>query len=281
MTFNAYETSIEAGRPIEFYTFTLGDVVWRYTSADVEWTFESNVYTPAAITCPNVQQTGEPTMDALILDVPSWIAPAQLFMSAPPSRKVQVVIAMLHADDTEAIVHYNGEIGQVNFPMPGRARITCESLMASMDREGLRHAWQRSCTHALYDPLTCKVNKATYGVPFTVLTISGFTVGIELTTAQPDGHFSNGFIEWSHPIRGTEYLAVEDHDAATPGGPDEPNAVITLFEAPGEMFEGAMGTIYPGCNFTPANCRAFGNYDNFGGNPDMPGKSPFDGDPVF
>ena len=281
MTFNAYETSIEQGRPVEFYTFTLGDVVWRYTSADVELVHATHTYTPAAITCPNVQQTGEPAVDALVLDVPSWVAPAQLFMSAPPSRKVQVVISMLHAGDTDAIVHYNGEISQANFPMPGRARLVCESLLASLEREGLRHAWQRSCTHALYDPLTCKVNKAAHGVAFTVLTISGFTVGIELALAQPDGHFSNGFLEWSHPIRGTEFVAIEDHDVATPSGPDEPNAVLTLFESPGEMFEGATGTVYPGCNFTPANCQAFSNYDNFGGNPDMPGKSPFDGDPVF
>jgi hypothetical protein len=281
MAFDDYERSQEHGRPIEFYIFTLGPIVWRYTTAEQDLVVDEETYLAAAIQGDSVKQTGEPTNDALTIEVPSWIAPAQMFMSAPPTQPIQMSIGMMHAGDTEMLIAYNGEVTQVNFPMPGRARITIESLMTSMQREGLRLGWQRSCPDSLYDPLTCKVSKAAWLVNLTVLTIDGFTLGVNLAVGKPAGHLDNGFIEWNHPARGIEYLAIERHELVTGNPVGEVNARLTLFAPPGELFEGATGSAYPGCAFTPAACQAFGNYPNYGGVPDMPGKSPFDGDPVF
>ncbi len=278
MSFNAFELSTESGRPIEYYVFTLGTAVWRYTTAETDVTIGSDVYTAAAIKADSVKQTGETSNDARSIDVPSWIGPAQLFMGSAPSAPITMTVGVRHVGDTEVIVAYVGEISQVNYPLPGRARITVESLLSSMRREGLRLAWQRTCPYVLYDTLTCKVDKAAYKIDFTVLAISGFDVYVELATTQVTGHFNGGFFEWNHPIRGKEYVAIQAHAQIASA---EWNARLQLFMPPGELFEGVTGSAYPGCDFTPTRCQFFGNYDNYGGVPDLPGRSPFDGNPVF
>lgn len=277
MSFIELETSREDGRPVIFYAFTLNNVTWRYTSADEDLTVGGHSWKSAAITDDGIKQTGETVNDALTLEAPSWVGPAMLFMSAAPSKAVQLTIFAKHEGDSEMRAAYVGEITQINFPIPGRCRITVETLASTMEREGLRLAWQRSCPYSLYDVVTCKVDKATWGVPFVVLDVSGFTALIELATGQANGFFTSGFMEWLHPIRGSEFLPIDAHS----GSAGAINATVTFLGAPGDLYPGATGTIYPGCNFTPANCQAFGNYDNYGGVPDLPGKSPFDGNPVF
>ncbi len=277
MSFNEYEQSIEDGRPVVFYSFTLGNVTWRYTSADENLSVGGHEWVAAAISDDGSKQTGETVNDITTIEAPNWIGPATVFMSGAPSKNVQVGIFTKHEGDSELTVTYLGEITQINYPMPGRCRIACETLASTMEREGLRFGWQRTCTYSLYDPLNCKVDKAAWGVTFTVLSIDAFTLTVDLATTRATDHFNGGFIEWAHPIRGSEFLPIDEHTQLT----GTPNARMVLFSDPGDLFVGATGTAYPGCNFTPANCQAFGNYDNYGGVPDMPGKSPFDGDPVF
>lgn len=278
MTFEAFEVSAESGRPVEYYTFTFGNVSWRYTTAERDVSIGADIYTAAAIRADSVKQTGETSTDARSIDAPSWIGPAQVFMNSAPSAPVAMTVGVRHIGDDEVVIAYVGEITQVNYPVPGRARLTVESLLASMSREGLRLPWQRSCPYVLYDSLTCKVDKAAHKVDFVVLAISGFDVFVSLLTTKPSGHFDGGFFEWLHPIRGKEYVAVQEHEQLSSG---ESNARLQLFMPPGELFEGAAGSAYPGCDFTPVRCQFFNNYDNYGGVPDLPGRSPFDGNPVF
>lgn len=278
MAFLDLEDSIEDGRPISFYQFVLGSVAWRYTSAEEAITVGGHTWQPAAITDDGSKQTGEAVNDVLTIDAPSWIGPAQVFMSASPSKSIQVTIFAKHEGDAELVAIYVGDISQINYPLPaGMVKISCETLGASMQREGLRLAWQRPCPYALYDPVTCKVNKALWGTTFVVQTIDGDIIRILLSTARATDFYNNGFLEWAHPIRGTETLAIDTYTQVAAS--DE--GTIALLSPAGDLFVGATGTAYPGCNFTPASCTGFANYDNYGGVPDMPGKSPFDGNPFF
>lgn len=288
MPFEVIESSIEGGKPIEFYSFTLGDTVWRYTTSEKDLIAGGFTWTSAAIARGSIKQTGESISDVQTLTVPSWIGPAQLFMTQAPSNSIMLTIWCKHEGDApvgdapDAVVIYSGEVTNCNFPLPGQAILSVESLVSSMNREGLRLAWQRSCPYAVYDPVTCKVSKAAFKTDFVVLTIDGFTLGVELATAKANGYFSNGFLEWIHPIRGIEYLSIEVHTAVASPPSGEPNAFFVVMNAPGELFEGAAGSVYPGCTFTPTDCtEKFDNFPNYGGVPDLPGRSPFDGNPVF
>ncbi|MGP1665642.1 MAG: phage BR0599 family protein, partial [Rhodanobacter sp.] len=48
------------------------------------------------------------------------------------------------------------------------------------------------------------------------------------------------------------------------------------------LLEGMDVKAYPGCQRTSAVCAAkYNNLLNYGGYPHLPGKSPFDGDPLY
>jgi hypothetical protein len=275
MAYSDFENSTEEGRPVRFYEFVFGSITWRYTSAEETLVANGHTWEPAAITDDGVRQTGEISNDAMTLTAPAWVGPGQLFMSGTPSASVQIsVFENQEGDpDNEIVAVYVGEVSQVNYPFPGSCRITAETLMASLEREGLRLAWQRACPYVLYDPVTCRLDKTPFGKPFTVLSFDGQVATVEFGApgTPANGTLDSGFIEWNHPLRGVELLAIET----------QVGTAITLFSPAAEIMPGATGIAYPGCNLSPAACQAFGNYDNYGGHFDLPGKSPFDGDPVF
>lgn len=273
MSYDQYESALEDNLPIYLYRFTLNDKVWRYTSSETDVFAGGYTWlTGAAISDDGVKQTGEAVTDGLTITASSEIGPVDLYMHYPPSRPMQVAIFRAQEDDPEVVAVYMGEVVQVSVPVPGTASISCETLSVTMRRAGLRLGWQRSCPHMLYDTLTCKVNKAAYGVA-AVATVAGNgqIQAAELAT-KPVGYFSGGFIEWVDPDRGIERRAIESHSA---GG------VITLFGASDGISVGMSFTAYPGCARTTSACNSFNNIGNYGGIPNLDGKSPFDGNPVF
>lgn len=273
MSYDAIESSVDSGRPLFCYQFVLGTTVWRYTSAAVDVRdADDNVWLAVPISDDGVKQTGEAVSDALTIRAPFTLGPVQVHMSTPPAENIQVSIHRKHVDDDEMVVVYSGEVRQVNFPVPGQATITCETTGASMQRDGLRLGWQRGCPYALYDPLTCKVDKALHAVTLRVMAISGFTITTDVADVLDDGHFAGGFIQWTHPVRGTEYRGIEAHTGLD----------LLIFGMTDDLYEGMVVTAYPGCPRTTAACiEKFNNLPNYGGIPHMPGKSPFDGTPVF
>lgn len=282
MPFSDIENSLQFGRPISFYEFAFGSVIWRYTTAEEPIVAGGFTWEPAAISDDGVRQTGEISNDGTGIDAPSWIGPGQLFMSAAPSRDVRVRILDKHEQSPDMVVRYSGVISQVGFPAPGRCKITCDTLQATMERDGLRLGWQRSCPYALYDPLTCRVNKASWSADFFVTQVIDYTATVIITggpiqtAARVRAYLDNGFIEWTHPLRGVELLAIDTHEFVSGD-----THTFTFLGDPGELAPGATGKVYRGCSFTPESCQSFSNYDNYGGVPGLPSKSPFDGTPIF
>lgn len=266
MSYQEYETSVEMAQPIRLYTFSIGSRSWRYNSSDAQVvTVDGKLWLPAAIEDDGVKQTGESATDAMTIKAQSDIAPAQLFKLSPPSSRMSVVIAEKHIGDDEIYVQYVGEVSQYNEGTPGTATFVCETISATFDREGLRIGWQRSCPYALYDPATCRLDKTVFMVSATITSISASAVtvtGLGTGTA-----YSGGFIEWEHPVKGTERIGIESQTDGT----------IDLFGFPNDLYEGMTILVYRGCNQTPASCQSFGNYANYGGFTMLPGKSPFDG----
>jgi uncharacterized phage protein (TIGR02218 family) len=271
MTYATIETSNEDGRPIFLYAFILGAATFRYTSSDADVTVDGYKWTAVAISDDGPKLTGDATSDALTITAPNTIAPVQMFFGAPPSQPIMVKIYHYHEGDTQAVLAYVGELMQVNQPQPGTAILTCDAISASMQRDGLRLAWQRNCPFALYDDITCGVDKIAHGVPVKVADVVGNIVVLSGLNAA-DGMFDGGFIEWTHAVRGTEFLAIESQKGDT----------CEMFGDASGLYYNLAVIAYPGCNRTTEDCtNKFNNLDNFGGVPDLPGKSPFDGDPVF
>lgn len=271
MAFLDIETSREDGRPIYLYEFSIGARTWRYTSADETLTAGGLSYQAVAISDDGPRQSGESAADVLKINAPSRVGPAQLWMTGAPSAEISVAIQVKHEGSPDVVTIYAGFIQSINYPIPGQCVITCETLSASMRRQGLRLGYQRACPYATYDPLTCKVDKAIWSVDVVVVSIEGFTAVISGIADKADDYFDGGFMEWNHPVRGIEYLSIEEHTAGR----------FLLTGNVIDLFPGAAGKAYPVCRHTPESCLEFDAYDNHGGFVDLPGKSPYDGDPVF
>lgn len=272
MSFNPIEISTDQGRPTILYEFALGTTVWRYTSGPENVSFLGQTYTQCPISNETIKQSTDASSDALQVMLPSRLGVAQVFIGSPPANKVLMRMRQMHAGDTEAPLVYVGEVLQADWPEPGYTRLVAFNLSASLAREGLRLAWQRTCPFALYDRLTCKVSRGPHGTP-AILTGAGAgaVVAPEFAT-QPDGTFDGGFIEWEHPVRGTERRGIEGHVGDT----------LALFGLSDGLYHGLPVIAFRGCDRRIETCNTvFNNLANYGGVPSMPGKSPFDGDPVF
>lgn len=272
MSFNQVELSDDQGRPIYLYSFTLGAGTWRYTSSDADVQYGGYRWVATAISDEGVRLTGDTNTDTLEINAPNTIAPVQLFTGTPPASAIIVRIFHYHEGDNEAVLGYFGELMQVNQPEPGKAVLTCDTINASMQRDGLRLSWQRNCPYAVYDPYTCKADKSKHAIELVVFDVVGNVVVFNGLAGKPNGLLDGGFIEWEHPSRGLDFRAVERQVGNT----------CEMFGLGDGLYYGLKVTAYPGCQRTTTDCvETFNNLDNYGGVPDLPGKSPFDGDPVF
>lgn len=267
MAFGTYESSAESGQPIQFYRFTLGSNVWRYTSADQDLTVGGVVWLSEPVSDDGVRQSGETASDTMNVDCPDHIGPAAVFAVSPPSTDIQIEVLRAHAGDNALQVIYVGDIIQVNRPRPGQARLVCQSLSLTMRRMGLRLAYQRTCPYVVFDPLTCKLAKGPLAVTGTVQSVTGFVVQAQAFGSLAAGRLTGGFLEWTHPSQGTKTLTIEQHTGSA----------LLMFDDTSDLYPGLAVTAYPGCARTTAACESFGNLPNYGGFPYMPGKSPFDG----
>lgn len=271
MTFLGRETSVAAGAPVRLYEFQRGIFRWRYTNADRRITWQTLDFDPVAISDDGIRETGEATADALTITVPHDLPVAKLFRGAPPADDISLLIRDMHYGDSEALVSYIGDVEGVRWPTPQQARITCQSLAASMRRAGLRLTYERACAHALYDR-NCRVNRDLFAIAATVQSMDGATISSGTFDAQPDGWFDGGYVEWSIGSGETDRRGIERHVGAA----------LTLLGGTYGLSAGQNVIAYPGCLRTAAVCNAkFTNLVNYGGFPHLPGKSPFDGDPVF
>lgn len=267
------ELSLDSAKPVFLYAFTLGEKTWRYAAAASDvMTTDGYVWTATQINHDSVKQSGEAVSDTVTITASITIAPAQIFLVSPPGAEVFVRIFQKDYDDPDVFAIYAGGIAQVAPQEPGVVSLMCETASVSLRRQGLRYAWQRGCPYAVYDPLTCKVDKKLYEVPTTIVDIFGVGITVAADLSSELGSiYPGGFLTYNHPVKGIEYLGIEDQNLDT----------IYIFGSSNDLYVGQSVNLYRGCARTPAACSQFGNYLNYGGVPNMPGSSPFDGNNPF
>jgi len=276
MTYNTREISNAGGQPVSLYEFRLGNTYWRFCNADQDLTFGDDVYTAYAISDDGMTQGGSDQND-LQITIPTVAEVAQLFRSSRPSGKVWLTARHWHYgdDESETPTYWVGSI--TNSILIDRATATLygRSIGGTYDRNGLRLPWGRSCPHPLYG-IGCFVDKTEHEYSFVVDTVNGtnFTVEIAVGDTWEDpaeGSFSGGFIEWLRTDGSTDRRGIEKQD-----GND-----FRVFGGTDTITPGLEITAYPGCNRATSGCKLFDNLPNYGGFPHLPGKSPFDGTPIF
>ena len=100
MTFDATETSLESGRPIELYTFMIGTTeTFRYTSHDEEVVFGGQTYEVVQIERGQVQASKEDEINAIDITLPSDNEFASEFIGIIPGDPSTVQIVKTHQQE--------------------------------------------------------------------------------------------------------------------------------------------------------------------------------------
>lgn len=279
MSFNDKEISNNDGVRIGLYHFRWGTLNWYYTSADrpIEYGVDAEdnpiVYEPIAISDGGVRQGGEIGYDFQI-NMPVDNPVALLFRVTPPSGRVYVKVRRMQEGEADAPLYWIGTIGNVKPKNSAGVLVVCRASISLLKQTGLRLAWQTQCPHALYDR-QCQVNPDDFTFPFEIDSVVGNVV--TLKTSGDDkaaGYFSGGIVKWLVAEDTYNHRLIEEHTAPL---------VFTIFGR-GDGLEADMEVLLlPGCSrdINENGCLRFDNVDNYGGHKYRPGKSPFDGTPVF
>lgn len=276
MAYEDKEVSNQESRPIGLYKLQWGNTIWRYTSADRTITLnESGVdrdYLPVAISDNGMVQGGSQDNDFTIT-VPSDLPIVALFRGTPPSAPIYMTVRRKDYAEPDAPVYWIGTVANLRRPDDVSAEIIGATLTSSFKRSGLRLSWQKTCPHILYDH-GCKLNPEDFGVAGTVTDKTGTSITVTGAAVGNESSYIGGFIKWDAEGNGTyERRGIEGTSGA---------GVFLLYGRPDRLEIGADITLYPGCRHTPTACNDdFDNLANYGGFEFLPGKSPFDGTPVF
>jgi uncharacterized phage protein (TIGR02218 family) len=274
MTFNAFETSLEDGQPIELYEFTIGVKTYRYTSYLEDIIYQTKTYTQVQISRGEIEDSGEVPKNSLTIECQRDLEVADLFRIAPPTDVVILNIRRLHLGDginPESKLMWTGRVLTSEWSTGGLARLTCESLYTALKRRGLRRLYQRQCPHILYGA-ACGVPATSWKHTISVNNITGVSLIDLAIQALGDNYFAGGYIEWEREPGVIERRAIRTHVGDT----------VTLSYPVEGLVNGATIDFFAGCDHTTNTCGSkFNNRLNYGGFPFIPRINPFGGANVF
>ena len=262
MTYLAEEGSIESGRPIEVYIFTVGTTIYRFTSAAEEVTVGGNLYSPVTISREAISLGTEDRSSAMVVNVSGDNPVAQLFTRNSPTNKIILEIIRVHfADLTDTRSIWKGEVAEVQwYKNTAEARIMCRPVEGAADAATPRYDSGIQCPYMLYDSF-CTVAEASFKFTGTASSVSGN----QLVVSGLDGGGRGVGWATAGKIRfGSDVRLILEHKATDTlilGSP--------FFMSP----NGLSVDVFAGCDHTVATCNSkFANLVNFGGRPEVPVK---------
>jgi hypothetical protein len=145
---------------------------------------------------------------------------------------------------------------------------TCVSLIDAFERKLPRHVFQTRCNYAVYDPDTCRADRASFEVAATITAIDSDDPTIITVSVASDlatHRFAEGWIEVG--TGNTEEIrTVKDSTRV-----DATHQTLKLTRPLIENAVGASLVALPGCDHRNTTCvTTFDNFENFGGMPYLP-----------
>lgn len=269
MAYDTLEKSLDSGHPVEFYQFQVGPAFYNYTSADQNITFQSVEYISDFIQRGKISQSQEEARDRPIIEVGKNNAIADLFKQQPPFYEIFIDIFRFHLEDPDAPdIRYifRGKVLDATWPDGvARAKLECESLLASLKTEGMRWRYQGRCNHTIYTP-KCGLNFDSLKEDYTVAGISadGTTLTLPGVSSQPANRYKGGLLRFGTDV----WLMVVDHSGDS----------VNIFRPIPELFTGATVSLGRACRNLRDQCIALGNFENYLGWTDVPQVNIFTGD---
>ena len=275
MTFLAVESSVEAGKPVELYSFVQGGESYFYTSSDTLQVVDTIDYEPEVISRGRVSEGPDERRNYLEITVPGTNLFAVNYISSVPGPKAVLTISQFHATDTptpEVVTVFQGNVQSVSFVENGQvAKIAVLPVIGAAGHSCPRFTYQGLCNNFLYD-IFCKVDPEDPAFKHVgeVLSATGSVIVVEGADSFPDGWFVAGFAQ---STSGLDARLIIDHVGTS----------LTLLLPFTENVAGLNITLRAGCDHTPETCdtKFFtaedpdSNVLNFGGFPFVPTKNIF------
>lgn len=285
MTYTTIEASPSEGRPYFLYQFVEGAQIWRFTSRAADWVSLSGdgseiTWSAASLAHSDVVQTSE--IERGRLEVTWQISHqfARRFLAPMGNAAVTLTIFRGHEQLAgETVAHWKGRV--VGAEVEGnRIILQAESVFSTLRRAGVRAKYQRLCRHALYGR-GCNLDIDQHWQTAALSAVSGAVLTIAQAAQQASGWYAGGVLRF-----GAQLGFITNHAgnkitlsrpmpelAAKLAAPDRDPATNVALPV--------LVDLAPGCDLRVATCQSkFGNLNNFGGFPDIPGRNPFNGGSV-
>ncbi len=263
MTYDFTESSVNSGKPIELYDFENNSNHYRYTSGPVSVSYAGYDYEPETIQRSDLELTNNAFRNELEIKINRDNVFIRRFIHTPLEGLVTLTVYRGHGSDF--VTFWVGVINHVKFNTE-EVTITAIPRTSSLIRTGLRRKYQKLCNYPLY-AVGCNVILSAFQVIGTIDTISGFTITSATFATKADGWFKAGKI-----VVGDAERLIISHVGNT----------IIVNRGIVEAVDGNSFTTYAGCDHTMATCASkFANFINYGGQPWIPTKNPFSGDPII
>lgn len=271
MTYAAYETSRQDGKPVELFDFFFGSLHYRYTSGAVPIVYEGNTFDPVPIQREKISARTSFDNTTMKLVAPRTISIASLYKIQPPGGVVSLIIRSRHVGDpdNEFAVSWTGRLLNVEWKR-NEVDLNCEPLTVSLKRTGLVENYQKSCTRTLYG-VGCNVTRTDFMVEGDLTQVSSTVVQLVGADAKEANWFAGGYLEYINTDNGVvEYRPIESSSGLNL------NLMLPVVNL------AATGKAYAGCGRSFTICvNKFNNGDNYGGVPTLPTLNPFGGTTLF
>ena len=266
--FNPFESSRSKAKPYYLYFIRYGagaNEFYAFTNNEFPVINNGVTYVVRQITHGDISTTGTLDKSTTDLMTPKTNELFELFRVYPPSYRVQLTIMKGHYGDpaNEVKTIWSGRI--LNMQVRGsECTFSCEPIVTTMKRLGLRRNWQYGCPHPLYLG-GCFANKNAVKRTATVAAISGadLTLATDWNGSIPVDKYIGGFIEIpAATVSARTILRVAGN-------------VLTIAGSMSGLSTGATVAIYPGCAHNMEDCKGVhNNIVNFGGQPWIPTDNP-------
>lgn len=266
-TYFGLELSTYGGKPIELYRFTHGSQVWTYCRSSANVSYNGETYTSAPISRSAIGQENEISKDTITISFDLANAVTQLFLTGNPEKIVTLTIFRLHSGAEGVVCIWKGRITLAKWT-ENHCDLSGESIFSKQKQGGRGPRYTKQCRADLYGA-QCGVNKASYAVAATVVTVdSGLTV---ITAAEAASYVDGYFVGGMFKTASGNYRTIIHHAGDS----------ITIWSPIASLAEGDSITLYAGCDRSIEVCESrFGNSVNFRGFPWIPTDNPFVGSVV-
>ncbi len=244
----------------ELIKITIGDSVWSYTSTNENVEYDSITYIPEIIKIGNLVISDDFYKTNLTVNISSQNEFIRSFIAGSPDISVVIDIFRYTPETDSAITFFHGEIMSVTINEK-TSKITCNQSSVRLSKQMMTNYFQKPCRHILYSKTGCRLNRNSYKIKGTILTMNGNVITMSGVTSNDSSYYLAGEIK-----TGLERKTITKYNPST--------KAITLMRNLVKAKIGDAITIYAGCDHTKESCYAKNNILNFGGHSYIPEKNP-------